>query len=79
MKFALWNYGKKHLNNEFTKPTKKDSNDIALILQSLGGWERETKSIRTSDYGIQRVWKKQKQKKNQQKLTLIITMICSNL
>ena len=53
----LW---QKALNNEFTKPTKKDSNDIALILQSLGGWERETKSIRTSDYGIQRVWKKAK-------------------
>lgn len=49
----LW---KEALENEFTKPSKKDSNEIALILQSLGGWEREGNTRRFGCYGVQRWW-----------------------
>lgn len=47
----LWKYA---LDNEFTKPTRKESNEIALILQSLNDWERG-KPERT-DFGVQRCW-----------------------
>ena len=33
----LWKYA---LCNEFTKPSRRESNDLSLILQSLGGWRR---------------------------------------
>ena len=49
----LW---KEALDNEFSKPTKKDSNEIALILRSLGGWEREKNVKRSKIYGIQNWW-----------------------
>lgn len=51
----LW---KEALQNEFTKPTKKDSNDIALILQSLG-WKRDEKTLRRGCYGVQRWWRRE--------------------
>lgn len=44
------------LDNQFSKPTRKESNDIALILQSLGNWERAEKPERTTEYGIQKFW-----------------------
>lgn len=47
----LW---KNALNNEFSKPTRRDSNDIALILQSLGGWKRG--KVERSEYGNQLFW-----------------------
>lgn len=49
----LWKHA---LDNQFSKPTRKESNDIALILQSLGGWERAEKPERTTEYGIQKFW-----------------------
>lgn len=51
----LW---KEALGNEFSKPTKKDSNEISLILQSLGSWEKDEKPRRKAGYGIQRCWRK---------------------
>ena len=42
------------------KPTRKDSNEIALIMQGMDGWERKddtTKSFK--NYGTQRYWKKE--------------------
>ena len=33
----LWKYA---LDNEFSKPTRRESNELTLILQSIGGWER---------------------------------------
>lgn len=51
----LW---QKALKNEFSKPSKKDSNDIALILQSSGEWEREAKTRRVEGYGVQKVWRR---------------------
>lgn len=44
--------------SEFVKPTKKESNEIALILQSLSGWERQEKTRRLPGYGVQRCWVK---------------------
>lgn len=44
------------LDNHSTKPTRKDSNDISLVLQSIDGWERSEKAKRTSEYGIQKMW-----------------------
>ena len=40
------------------KPTRKDSNEIALIMQSMAGWERKS-TLRFKDYGTQQVWKKE--------------------
>lgn len=49
----LW---KNALKNEYSKPTKKDSNDISLILQSIDGWERQEKSQWVSGFGTQKIW-----------------------
>lgn len=48
----LW---KNALGNQYDKPSKKDSNEIALILQSTGQWERGA-SVRTESFGTQKVW-----------------------
>lgn len=51
----LW---QKALRNEFSKPTKKDSNEIVLIMQNFTAWVKSSKAVRTSDYGVQKVWEK---------------------
>ncbi|WP_337400152.1 virulence-associated E family protein [Congzhengia sp.] len=43
---------------EFSKPTKKDSNEIAMILQSFKGWEKQSKVKRFDRFGPQGWWKK---------------------
>ena len=48
----LWKYA---LVNEYSKPTRRESNEITLILQSLGGWERG-KVERHSGFGNQMFW-----------------------
>ncbi len=53
----LW---QKALNNEQQKPTKKDSNDIAQILDSLDEWERNPKTRRFYEYGPQNVWERKR-------------------
>lgn len=45
------------LNIQFAKPSRRESNDIALILSKLG-WERTGKSCRTFEYGVQKIWAK---------------------
>ena len=50
----LWRYA---LKNEFSKPTRKDSNEITLILQSIGGWSRG-KVEHHIDFGNQLFWNK---------------------
>ena len=50
----LWRYA---LKNEFSKPTRKDSNEITLILQSIGGWTRG-KVEHHIDFGNQLFWNK---------------------
>ena len=42
------------------KPTRKDSNEIALIMQSMEGWIRQESTTKSfKDYGTQRYWKKE--------------------
>lgn len=45
------------LGNSFSKPTRKDSNELSLILQSVSGWEKG-KVERTQEYGNQQCWYK---------------------
>ena len=53
--FELW---KEALDNPNTKPTRKDSNEIALILQSMKDWERCPTAQRYGEYGVQMLWLK---------------------
>ena len=53
--FELW---KEALDNPNTKPTRKDSNEIALILQSMRDWERCPTAQRYGEYGVQMLWLK---------------------
>ena len=46
------------LDNQFSKPTRRESNEIALILQSFSGWVRDDKPSRSNEYGLQRFWHK---------------------
>lgn len=47
------------MGNEYSKPTKKDSNDIALILaSSFPEWEKQSTPKRFAIYGLQKWWKK---------------------
>ena len=43
------------LNGDLTKMTRKDSNDLVLIMQSIEGWERGPVA-RFSGYGRQVSW-----------------------
>ena len=51
----LW---QKALGNETIKPTKRDSNEISLIMQRMSGWEKSKNAVRVSPYGVQKVWYK---------------------
>lgn len=42
----------------FSKPEKKDSNELALIMQSLDGWEKQNNPKRFKSYGLQKWWKR---------------------
>lgn len=44
------------LDNEFSKPSRKDSNEIALIMDNIDGWECTKKTERSDKYGIQKFW-----------------------
>ena len=54
----LW---KNAMGNEFSKPSKKDSQEIGMIMQSIPGWVRQEKSKRFSDFGVQRWWVREKE------------------
>jgi hypothetical protein len=58
----LW---KNALDNPFSKPTRRESNEITLILQSIGGWVRD-KVKRHDDFGNQMFWKKTEQKQQEE-------------
>lgn len=49
---------------ESFKPTRKDSNELALIIQSAPGWIKMPSVQRTSRWGVQRCWVKQVSSKN---------------
>lgn len=42
----------------FSKPTKKDSMEIGLILQSFEGWEKQAKPRRFPNFGVQKWWRR---------------------
>lgn len=44
------------LNNDLNRMTRKDSNEIVLILQTIDGWERGRKSSKFGKYGVQVEW-----------------------
>lgn len=46
-------------NASFIKPSKKDSNEIALIMQNMNGWTK-TPPRRLPKYGLTRCWVKNK-------------------
>lgn len=58
----LW---KNALDNPFSKPTRRESNEITLILQSIGGWVRD-KVKRHDDFGNQMFWKKTEEKQSKE-------------
>ena len=45
-------------NGEFSKPTKKDSIEIGLIMQGFTNWEKQEKAKRFDEFGLQRWWKR---------------------
>ncbi len=51
----LW---QKALNNRDSKPNRKESNDIVLIMQGFEEWERMSNVFRFGEYGHQRGWRK---------------------
>lgn len=56
----LW---QKALDNPFSKPNKKESNEIGAIMNSKfqDEWERLPKTARIGEYGVQKIWKRVKE------------------
>lgn len=48
--------------SEFSKPSKKDSNEIGLIMQSMPGWEKQPTVKRFDDFGVQKWWAREREK-----------------
>ena len=48
--------------SEFSKPSKKDSNEIGLIMQSMSGWEKQPAVKRFDDFGVQKWWMRVREK-----------------
>jgi len=41
---------------EFSKPTKKESNEIGIIMQGMEGWVKSSRVKRFADFGVQKYW-----------------------
>ena len=52
----LWQNALQH--GEYSKPEKKDSTEIGLIMQNMPGWEKQESTKRFTPYGKQRYWKR---------------------
>lgn len=48
----------KALGNEYSKPSRKDSNDIATMLNKQKEWVKAEKPTRFAAYGLQKYWSK---------------------
>ena len=48
--------------SEFSKPSKKDSNEIGLIMQSMPEWEKQPTVKRFDDFGVQKWWARVREK-----------------
>ncbi|MBR5772236.1 MAG: hypothetical protein IKY00_03390, partial [Clostridia bacterium] len=44
--------------SEFSNPTKKESQEIGIIMQGVAGWEKAKKTKRFGQFGVQRYWRK---------------------
>lgn len=44
------------LSNDYSKPTKKDSQEIGMIMQSISGWQKQVNPKRFQEFGLQRWW-----------------------
>ena len=44
------------LSNDYSKPTKKDSQEIGMIMQSISGWQKQVNPKRFPEFGLQRWW-----------------------
>lgn len=51
----LW---KNAIGNEFAKPSRKDSQEIGIIMQGFSEWKRAEKAKRFGEFGLQRYWTK---------------------
>ena len=49
----LW---KNALHNDASKPSKKESQEIGVIMQGLDGWVKQDKVKRFTDFGVQKWW-----------------------
>ena len=50
-----------HKDSPYSKPNRKDSDDIALILSSFDDFDKMPKSKRFADFGVQKYWKRKNQ------------------
>ena len=44
--------------SEYSKPTRKDSSEIVIIMQSMSGWVKQKNPKRFPAYGLQKWWSK---------------------
>lgn len=57
-----------HKDSVFSKPTRRDSDDIALILTGFDDFDKMPKPKRFENYGMQRYWKRRKPEINTDEL-----------
>ena len=67
-KTCILDIWKNALHNEYTKPTKKDSNEISVILQSVPGWKKLDKTKHFREYGTQKCWVKEDSEQDEIKI-----------
>ena len=48
--------------SEFSKPSKKDSNEIGLIMQVFAQWEKQSSTKRFTKFGVQKWWARVREK-----------------
>ena len=46
------------LQQDYSKPSRKESNEIVLIMDSFTDWEKQDTVKRFDGYGVQRYWKR---------------------
>ena len=51
----LWEHA---LQQDYTKPSRKDSDEIVQIMANFNDWQRISKTKRFDGYGVQRYWKR---------------------
>ena len=57
--------------SEYSKPTRKDSSEIAVIMQSMSGWVKQKNPKRFPAYGLQKWWSKTDSEEKQAEIVQI--------